>query len=381
MVDSEHSKLFVGGISWETTEELLRDHFNQYGEVLLSVIAKDRITGSPRGFGFITFSDPSSAVKALEDQHVIAGRTVEVKKAIPRSEQQQNSQKHHHHHQIQQNSSRSLGRNSNGSSYGGSNGNSNFRTKKIFVGGLSANLTEEAFKNYFERFGRITDVVVMHDNTTNRPRGFGFITFDSEEVVENIMQNNFHEVGGKLVEVKRAVPKEVSRNGNSGSNSRGGTGKVPSLGGYSQENYWPHRARYEIYPGHVPFPTYGAGGYYYGGVYVSGYPMSGYGVMGYGVPWVASRSPWNGVGMLGGGPAPYASTAFYPAGVNGGVDVMRVASTPGAAEISDRDESGNDQVLDNAAASQIDGGRSDVHASGLEAGQGVVYNKKNRKAT
>ncbi|GKB07320.1 reverse transcriptase domain-containing protein [Tanacetum coccineum] len=45
--------------------------------------------------------------------------------------------------------------------------------KTLFEGKLSANLTEDDFKFYFEKFGRITDVVVMHDNVTHRPRGFG----------------------------------------------------------------------------------------------------------------------------------------------------------------------------------------------------------------
>mgnify|MGYP002775054269 CR=1 FL=1 len=46
------------------------------------------------------------------------------------------------------------------------------RTKKIFVGGLATSVTEEDFRNYFSEFGNITDVVVMYDPATQRPRGF-----------------------------------------------------------------------------------------------------------------------------------------------------------------------------------------------------------------
>ncbi|XP_026422738.1 heterogeneous nuclear ribonucleoprotein A2 homolog 2-like isoform X3 [Papaver somniferum] len=46
--------------------------------------------------------------------------------------------------------------------------------------------------------------------------GFGFITFNSEEAVENVMQKRFHELNDKVVEVKRAVPKDVSNNGHNG---------------------------------------------------------------------------------------------------------------------------------------------------------------------
>ena len=84
------------------------------------------------------------------------------------------------------------------------------RTKKIFVGGLASTVTDADFKRYFDQFGTITDVVVMYDHSTQRPRGFGFITYDSEEAVERALVKTFHDLNGKMVEVKRAVPKELS---------------------------------------------------------------------------------------------------------------------------------------------------------------------------
>lgn len=50
----------------------------------------------------------------------------------------------------------------------------------------------------------------MYDHHTMRPRGFGFITYDSEEAVDKVLLKTFHELNGKMVEVKRAVPKELS---------------------------------------------------------------------------------------------------------------------------------------------------------------------------
>ncbi|VVA17449.1 PREDICTED: heterogeneous nuclear [Prunus dulcis] len=50
----------------------------------------------------------------------------------------------------------------------------------------------------------------MYDHNTQRPRGFGFITYDSEEAVDKVLLKTFHELNGKMVEVKRAVPKELS---------------------------------------------------------------------------------------------------------------------------------------------------------------------------
>jgi hypothetical protein len=56
--------------------ESFSKHFEKYGAITDSVIMKDKHTKMPRGFGFVTFSDPSVIDKVLEDEHVIDGRTV-----------------------------------------------------------------------------------------------------------------------------------------------------------------------------------------------------------------------------------------------------------------------------------------------------------------
>lgn len=187
-MQSDLGKLFIGGISWDTTEEHLKEYFSAYGEVLEAVIMKDRTTGRARGFGFIVFSDPTVADRVIKEKHNIDGRMVEAKKAVPRDDQSTMSR--------------------SSSSIQGSPGPR--RTRKIFVGGLASTVTESDFKKYFEQFGTITDVVVMYDHNTQRPRGFGFITYDSEDAVDKVLLKTFHELNGKMVEVKRAVPKELS---------------------------------------------------------------------------------------------------------------------------------------------------------------------------
>nr|GMC70624.1 heterogeneous nuclear ribonucleoprotein 1 [Ipomoea batatas] len=169
-------KLFIGGISWDTTEENLKEYFSTYGEVLEAVIMRDRSTGRARGFGFIVFADPAVADRVITEKHNIDGRMVR------------------------------MDRNSN--SLQGSPGPG--RTRKIFVGGLASTVTEGDFKKYFEQFGIITDAVVMYDHNTQRPRGFGFITYDSEDAVDKVLLKTFHQLNGKMVEVKRAVPKELT---------------------------------------------------------------------------------------------------------------------------------------------------------------------------
>lgn len=75
-MEMELGKLFIGGISWDTNEERLREYFQTFGEVVEAVIMKDRTTGRARGFGFVVFADPAVAERVVMEKHMIDGRTV-----------------------------------------------------------------------------------------------------------------------------------------------------------------------------------------------------------------------------------------------------------------------------------------------------------------
>ncbi|XP_010941956.1 heterogeneous nuclear ribonucleoprotein 1 [Elaeis guineensis] len=316
---SEQGKLFVGGISSETREEVLVDHFKKYGEVKEVVVMRDRITGNCRGFGFVKFLDPQVAERVLQEKkkHVILGRTVEVKKAMPRAKQNQSHQALHHQY-ANQSPYRSRGLNRSSTNNDSSNRNHS-KSKKIFVGGLSDNITEDDFKNYFQNFGTITDVVVMYDSATHRPRGFGFITFDSEEAVENVMQKSFHELNGKLVEVKIAVPKDGNNHSNNSNrnnnnyNSQMMGARGPAFSNHPAGIYSPHTPRYGFFHGYAPPPWYAYGGGYYGG-----YAVGSYGGIGYGVPSPGPRGFWNVQELVPSGRGLVPNTATYPVYANRG---------------------------------------------------------------
>lgn len=185
-------KIFVGGLNWETTDEVFKEFFATFGEIEEAVIMRDKATGNSRGFGFVTYTDASALDSVLSGELELEGRKVDCKAAVPKD---------------------SVGQVSAG------------RTCKIFVGGLSPDTTNEGLTNYFSNYGAITEAIVMMDNSTGRSRGFGFVTFESDDSVEKVIAVGTHTVNEKTVECKKAMPKAQMQ-------PRGGMGRGGFGGGF-----------------------------------------------------------------------------------------------------------------------------------------------------
>lgn len=78
-------KLYVGNISWDSSEQDLQDFFGQYGTVSEAIIIKDRMSGRSKGFGFVTFDNDAEADAAIAGTHEkeFMGRPLTVNEARP----------------------------------------------------------------------------------------------------------------------------------------------------------------------------------------------------------------------------------------------------------------------------------------------------------
>lgn len=80
--------------------------------------------------------------------------------------------------------------------------------RKLFIGGLNYKTSDEGLRDFYSQWGDLTDSVVMKDGQSGKSRGFGFVTFRNCDMVDEAMRNRPHEIDGRQVQPKRAVPRE-----------------------------------------------------------------------------------------------------------------------------------------------------------------------------
>ncbi|XP_054978205.1 heterogeneous nuclear ribonucleoprotein A1-like [Sorex araneus] len=192
-------KIFVGGLSFETTDASLRNHFEQWGTLTDYVVMRDPRTRRSRGFGFVTFSTIGAVDAVMNARpHKVDGRYVEPKRAISREDSQIPG--------------------------------AHLTVKKIFVGGIKEDTEERHLREYFARFGNIEMIDVITDQGSGKRRGFAFVTFDDHDSVDKIVIQKFHIVNGHNCEIRKALSKqEMAR---VSSNVRGHRGSRHFGGGY-----------------------------------------------------------------------------------------------------------------------------------------------------
>ncbi|KAK2512043.1 Hnrnpa2b1 [Columba guinea] len=202
-------KLFIGGLSFETTEESLRSYYEQWGKLTDCVVMRDPASKRSRGFGFVTFSSMAEVDAAMAARpHTIDGRVVEPKRAVAREES-------------------------------GKPG-AHVTVKKLFVGGIKEDTEEHHLRDYFEEYGKIDTIEIITDRQSGKKRGFGFVTFDDHDPVDKIVYQylnadrilfvmvivqKYHTINGHNAEVRKALSRQEMQEVQNSRSGRGGTYK------------------------------------------------------------------------------------------------------------------------------------------------------------
>ncbi|XP_023846027.1 heterogeneous nuclear ribonucleoprotein A1 isoform X1 [Salvelinus sp. IW2-2015] len=243
-------KLFIGGLSFETTDESLRTHFERWGSLTDCVVMKDPVTKRSRGFGFVTYSSVDEVDASMEARpHKVDGRQVEPKRAVSREDS--------------------------------SRPGAHTTVKKIFVGGIKEDTEEHHLRDYFDQFGKIEVIDIMTDRTSGKKRGFAFVTFDDHDAVDRIVIQKYHTVNGHNCEVRKALSKEdMNRSGPRGGNFGRGGGYGGGFGGGRGGGGYGDNDGYNNYGGNGGGYGGGPGGYSGGNRGYGGGGGGGYGNQG-----------------------------------------------------------------------------------------------------
>ncbi|XP_045146518.1 heterogeneous nuclear ribonucleoprotein D-like [Echinops telfairi] len=168
------NKVFIGGLSDDTSKQALLEYLSQFGEIMDFIIKINRNTGLSRRFGFVVFKDSASVEKVLQvKEHKLDGKIISLKRAIAID--------------------------------------SNFPVRKVFVGGLNPGMPVHKIRQYFETFGVIQDIELPVWPNTNKRRAFGFITYKHENAARKLLDNRYHLIGARPCEIKIAHPQEYGR--------------------------------------------------------------------------------------------------------------------------------------------------------------------------
>ncbi|KAF4661972.1 hypothetical protein FOL46_005514 [Perkinsus olseni] len=238
-------KLFIGGIPSDMDQVRLDQFFCRYGNIVDSVVMKDRITGRPRGFAYVTYSTPEEAQAAMDagDANVLDGKWVDVKIATRGSSAPGSASSpsgpppgfsplpFHRGSSAPIDTGSGPGplrhypqpRSSSGPPLpDGSGSVAGDNPSKVFIGGVPTSVDNGQLQEVMSQYGSVVDCIIMTDRMTGRPRGFAYCTYTTPEEAQaacNGGSNN--SIDGHWLDVKPAT-RDPAICGPGRSSSRGG---------------------------------------------------------------------------------------------------------------------------------------------------------------
>lgn len=158
----KNCRLFIGGLSTDTTEKDLFNYFRQLGQVKSCKLVYDKSSRLSKGFGFVTMKDKSTAVTILKSsKHLIKGRLVDVSPGIGSNLELPES----HHTKC---------------------------LRRLFIGGIKKHISQDDLWNYFSGFGTVLNLFKIADPITNVQKNYGYVEFEDVDVSTAVLHYNPH---------------------------------------------------------------------------------------------------------------------------------------------------------------------------------------------
>jgi len=159
--------LIVLGLPYSATEDDLKTYFEKFGELDHHELKMDQATKRSKGFGFIRFKTEEAAQAALDAEHTLGGRSLDVKFPYKSSGMFQDN-----------------------------------NPTKLFVGRLPSGTTTEQLREHFQEYGPLKDVYIPKNF-----RGFGFVTFGSRSAANQALGET-HQLNGSYLNLTFPQPKQ-----------------------------------------------------------------------------------------------------------------------------------------------------------------------------
>lgn len=102
---------------------------------------------------------------------------------------------------------------------------------KLYVGNFPYSVDEEQLRSVFSAYGKISELAMIMDRETGRPKGFAFITFETQQAAEKALEQNGKDLGGRPLKVNMAMERDSRSGGGGRPGGRGGFGGGGGGGG------------------------------------------------------------------------------------------------------------------------------------------------------
>lgn len=179
--------VFVGGFKICTSEKDLVDYFSGFGQISKAQIIRNKANNISKGYGFVSTDSAAVYEAILKAPHSLGDRKLDCMPSFHKR--------------------------------GSPELFDTFSRLKVFIGGITSELSDEELRSYFSQFQDMRKAYVIRDPVTLKSRKFGFVIMNSETGVREVVANAFHRIGGCEVWVKRFLKEEdyklaVSLHGN-----------------------------------------------------------------------------------------------------------------------------------------------------------------------